>query len=446
MTRNALTEHYLTEVARRGVGADELPAATLRHLDLDATSYRGKTLPRPAFLDRAEVARLDADLRNLQDALYALPDRLFGGDIGAFARAAGMTEPQVTAVLRGRGPAPTRMGRADIYHDGEHFRLMELNLGSALGGLDNAMVNPTFLTHPFFAEFVRENGLAYMDTLAELVRTLLVESDIPDGQRPLVAAVDWPASFANLEERLKQSAAAMAPFGVDVVPCHLGMLKIHSGRVWLDGRPVDVIYRLFLIEDLLDPEGPGLVDPVLRAVERGEVRIFAPMDAELYGNKAALAMVSDGANRHHFTPEQVASLDRLLPWTQIVREGDVVVDGELVDLRGYAEAERENLILKPTLLHGGIGVVPGWETPADEWRTHLDGANTGHHVLQRRIRGVPELFPTADGHEQRLLNWGVFTAARGYAGAFVRGTTDLEDGIVNVAAGATLGCTFHEAG
>lgn len=257
MTRNAITGHYLAEVARRGVGPAELTDATQRHLDLEATSYRGRTLPRPAFLDRAEVARLDEDLRNLQDALYALPHRLFGGDIGAFARAAGMNPDQVTAVLRGRGPAPTRMGRADIYHDGEHFRLMELNLGSALGGLDNAMVNPTFLTHPFFAEFVAEHGLAYVDTIEELVRTLLVESDVPAGQRPLVAAVDWPASFDGLEERLKASAAVMAPFGVDVVPCHLGMLEFHDGRVWLRGRPVDVVYRLFLIEDLLDPAGPG---------------------------------------------------------------------------------------------------------------------------------------------------------------------------------------------
>ncbi|WP_412538111.1 hypothetical protein R8Z50_19850 [Longispora sp. K20-0274] len=445
MTRNAITEHYLAEVARRGVGAAELSDRTLRHLDLDATSYRGRTLPRPVFLDRAEVARLDEDLRNLQDALYALPHRLFGGDIGAFARAAGMNPDQVTAVLRGRGPAPTRMGRADIYHDGENFRLMELNLGSALGGLDNAMVNPTFLTHPFFAEFAAGHGLAYMDTLEQLVRTLLVESDVPAGRRPLVAAVDWPASFAGLEERLKASAAAMAPFGVDVEPCHLGMLDIRDGRVWLRGRPVDVVYRLFLIEDLLDPEGPALVDPVLRAVERGEVRIFAPMDAELYGNKAALAMVADEANRRHFSPAQLASLDRLLPWTQVVGDGEVTVGGERVDLLRYAVEHRDDLILKPTLLHGGMGVVPGWETPAEEWREHLAGATTGHHVLQRRIRGVPELFPTADGLEQRLLNWGVFTSSQGYAGAFVRGTTDLEDGIVNVAAGATLGCAFHEA-
>jgi hypothetical protein len=28
----------------------------------------------------------------------------------------------------------------------------------------------------------------------------------------------------------------------------------------------------------------------------------------------------------------------------------------------YAMAEQQELILKPTLLHGGAGVVPGWLT------------------------------------------------------------------------------------
>ena len=55
---------------------------------------------------------------------------------------------------------------------------------------------------------------------------------------------------------------------------------MHDHRVWLDDRPVDVIYRIFLIEDLLHPDGPRLIDPVLRAVERGEVKIFTPMDSQ----------------------------------------------------------------------------------------------------------------------------------------------------------------------
>ena len=117
-----------------------------------------------------------------------------------------------------------------------------------------------------------------------------------------------------------------------MVPCHLGELTLRDHRVWLGDRPVDVIYRIFLIEDLLAPDGPALIDPVLRAAERGEVQIFTPMDSQLYASKGALALLSDEANRHLCSAAELASLDRLLPWTRMMRPGLVTVDGEQVEL------------------------------------------------------------------------------------------------------------------
>ena len=55
MTRNAVTERYLAEFARRGVDPGELPATARRGLDLAATSYMGRCLSRPVFLDRQNL-------------------------------------------------------------------------------------------------------------------------------------------------------------------------------------------------------------------------------------------------------------------------------------------------------------------------------------------------------------------------------------------------------
>ena len=55
-------------------------------------------------------------MENLRSALVSLPDRLYGGDLAAFARAVGMTEVQVSAILRSRGATVTRMTRADLLH------------------------------------------------------------------------------------------------------------------------------------------------------------------------------------------------------------------------------------------------------------------------------------------------------------------------------------------
>ena len=39
----------------------------------------------------------------------------------------------------GRGRAPSQLTRADLYHDGAGFRLMELNIGSTVGGLSSLL-------------------------------------------------------------------------------------------------------------------------------------------------------------------------------------------------------------------------------------------------------------------------------------------------------------------
>lgn len=280
--------------------------------------------------------------------------------------------------------------------------------------------------------------------MAEIAHTLLSESGISPGDGSLVAAIDWPASYDDLAERLRYSAQQLAPFGITLVGGHLGQLSFHDGRVWLDGQPIDVIYRLFMIEDLLDPTGPGLIHPVLDAAQRGEVKIFTPIDAELFGSKGALALLSDEANRHRYQPEELASLDRLLPWTRMVRSGQVTVDGELVDLLDYATEQQDELILKPTLLHAGMGVVPGWLVEPDQWRHDVAEAVDQPFVLQRRIRPVPELFPAKEGLQPWVLTWGAYLCTRGYGGMFIRGSAGTEGAAVNMATGASATCCFQE--
>jgi hypothetical protein len=444
LTPNAITTRYLEEVVQRGGSGTELVELAHRSFDLAITSYGGHCLTRPVFLDHSEFTELTDDVSQLQAALTDLPRRLFGGDLAAFARAVGMTETQVTAILRGSSDAPTRLCRTDLYSDGTGFRAMEVNTGTAIGGLDNALLNRAWLAEPFVADFVAAHRLSHADTMGGLVDTLRTECGIGAGAKPLIAAADWPASFTTLEPRLRYSAVQLASYGLDVIPCHVGQLVVRDGRVWLDGRPVDVIYRIFMIEDLLDPDGPALIDPVLRAAERGEVTIFAPMDAELYGSKGALALLSDESSRDLYSADELASLDRILPWTRMVRPGAVTADGEQVDLSEYAIARREELILKPTLLHGGTGVVPGWLAGPDEWGHQLKAAMDGPFVLQRRIRPVPELFPADGGPEPWVLTWGAFLGSPGYIGAYVRGSADPGGGVVNMATGATATCCFHQ--
>ena len=151
---------------------------------------------------------------------------------------------------------------------------------------------------------------------------------------------------------------------------------------------------------------------MLRAAERGEVALFTPMAADLYGSKGALALLTDEQYRHCYRAEELAGLDRILAWTRMARRGPVTVAGRQVDLFEHALADQQELVIKPTMMHGGAGLVPGWLTSADDWRQQLEAAMDGPYVLQRRVRPTAELFPTDDGLQEWSLNWGAFLVAR----------------------------------
>ncbi len=444
MHQNALTDTYLAAFDASGIRPSEFHGAVQPFTV--GTNMEGRCLTRPGFLQREQVQQLGADLETLYQCLTSLPDRLFGGDLASFVIATGVPAQQVNAIVRGRGSAPSRLSRADMYVDDTGFRVLEYNMSASLGGIDAATLSRAYMAQPFMDDFAAEHNLGFIDTMVEAAETLKAECDVQPGTRPIVAFCDWPGSYPDLEAQLIKNTTNISKLGVEAFPCHLGQMRIdENSEVWVGDRHVDIIYRSFLIEDLLDPTGPALIEPVLRAAERGKVKIFSPMDAELYGSKGALALLSDEANRGAFDEQELEVLDRILPWTRMVRPGPVTVDGRSVKLEDYALTARDELILKPVMLHGGSGVVPGWQTDPSQWAGMVADAMDGEFVLQRRIHPHTELFPSDEGLKEYLLVWGAFLGARGYSGAFLRGgPAEAQSAVVNTLTGASGSCCFHE--
>ncbi|MDQ0786679.1 hypothetical protein [Streptomyces sp. B3I8] len=452
---SVVTDAFLDVVRAHSVTSSELLEG-VTEADL-LNSYYGadegvRFLSRPLFLEQSCLSRLMADLDSLYEALTALPDRAYGGDVAAFGKAVGLTDVQVSAALRSRGTSVSRQGRADLCASPAGFRLMEFNLNSALGGRDNAELCRALLDHPLLREFAEEHHLGYVDTMREEIRNLRSETGWEGNESPVVAMVDWPSSYLSLSPYLRAYCDRLRELGLDVRPCHLGQLVYREGRVWHDDRVIDVVLRTFLIEDLLEsPGAPALLDPLLGAVEKGQVKIFTPLDSDLYASKGALAMLSDDRNRHLFSEDELAGIDRLLPWTRMMRPGPTgLEDGRRVDLLDYALQNREDLVLKPTSLTAGSGVVLGWDadTTEEAWRSHLTAALNGPYVIQRRIRTRPELFPDEKGETNPWsVVWGVFTGAHGFGGAACRGVRcDSGSSVVNVAGGAAYAAVLCRNG
>src|SRR5205807_3045588 len=102
-----------------------------------------------------------------------------------------------------------------------------------------------------------------------------------------------------------------------------------------------------------------------------------------------LALLSDDANRPYFTGKELALIDRMVPWTRTLAPGRVRWRGEERDLLELALARQPDFVLKPSLLHGALGFVPGWAVTPEQWRAELERAARQPYVLQERVHPRP---------------------------------------------------------
>ncbi|MEV6123908.1 ATP-grasp domain-containing protein [Streptomyces sp. NPDC052077] len=445
LMENPVTRRYLAPEN----GLENMVVPELRN---DWNSYGaggGRALNRPVFLATADRLRLEADLNGLFALLTTIPDRLFGGDRRAFAEAVGMTPTQIELVTRGAGRRMPAMSRADMYREPGGFRLMELNTGSSLGGWQMGEFSRPAARNKAFRDFADAEGLVHPDPIgriADVLRAEAADAGFVLPARPVLALTEWPDGYDHTKPWLDFVVPDWLRHGFDTVVCSLAEFDYRDGVPYIHGRKVDVVYRIFLPGEMADEQrSHDLVDPLLDAVGRGHTFLFAGLDCELYGNKGSLAMLSDERHRDAFTADEHALIDRILPWTRFLRDETVRRDGKDIDLLPYVRENKDRLALKPTLLYGGVGVIPGWSVGQEEWEGHIRGAVDGPYVVQERVLPVAERFVADDGagFERMVVAYGVLMVGGAYAGMLVRGTPDPRVGIVSMSNGAQIGCCYH---
>jgi len=418
---NRVTEAYNAACKLPGNGLVDI----MRTLAADPAvpTWKRPYPPRPNFVEEREIRAFADDLMALLGMLTTLPERLFDGDLDRFLTAVGVHGARAELMRRHADQQPVLFGRADVYHDGTAFKLLEFGIGSDLGGWDWAGEVPRGLLEiDAFAAFAAEHGLGYVHTGQETVRTLReTGTAFTGGREPVVAIIEGPGGLDQFGAGTWYNVhRVLRGLGLDL---HLGELDdLHEkdGRLVLDGREIDVVWRAFDTDQLLeDPRWVELAEPVFRAHERGDVLLWHTLQSNLFGEKGCMALLSDPRYAAGFTAEERQVIDRALPWTRSFQAAaDLAAPGVLDDLLD----RRDTLILKPNNLYGGHGVVAGWEVGADDWRTALaEGAEAGCVVQQRVVPRTEFMVDPATGEEQPWQTlWGVFYQPDGYAGAQAR--------------------------
>ena len=391
-------------------------------------------LPRPFFVPEAEIRSFADDLTDFFGLMFAMPQRLFDGDLGRYCEALGIDQRRA-AIMRRLADRPALYGRADLSHDGESFKLFELNVGSSLGGTDRSELARTLLEVPAFREFAEEQGLGYVHTGERLAQTLReVALPLTGGAEPVVAYVEHNGGLAGTTHLARSFEQMMQRSGIDLVVGEIGQLQEVGDRLQLHGRPVDVVLRYFTPNEIVDdPDGAADLERVLRAHEEGRVVLWTTPQSALFGNKGAMALMSDPALRDGLSAAECELIDRILPWTRLLT----------ADLVGHCREHRSELILKPRADYGGAGIVAGWDSTDREWKDTLDQAVDAGYIVQRRAAARPEpvVDPDTGAVHDWTATWGLFLLPSGYAGSYVRALED-SDGVVRAGTFRTT-TVFH---
>ncbi|WP_131738783.1 hypothetical protein [Actinomadura roseirufa] len=403
-----VTQKYLDACADEHGGMRHVMAAAPLP-EVFAGAWGGYLLPRPLFAPGDEFRRATADVIDLFTLLRTLPDRLFGGDRRAFCAAIGADE-QRTAVMTAAAHEPILYGRADLYQSEDGYRLLELNSGSELGGVDISEVNRALLDTEPFGAFAKEHDLSHVDTPAAIARHFI---EATQKENPVVAdleAIGAMPVYLGLHRAFQET---MKRYGVEILLGEADQVQYRDGRPYLQDRPIDLVVRYFSVNQMVkDPRNVEHVQALERAHEEGKVVLWTPLSNSMFSYKSCLALVSDPDVRADLSAEENALIDRILPWTRILTP----------DLVDQVRAEREHMILKPFANLAGQGIHVGWDQTDREWAENLAACDGRTHIVQRRVVPVTEpVMDPATGtvHDYRAV-WGPFLFSDGYGGAFCR--------------------------
>ena len=416
---NQVTQAYLADCAT----PDSRLRGALAELDVSETMRAAwpRLLPRPVMVDEAEFRAFGQDLATVFDLVTSLPRRCFDGDFERFRADLGIDDRRGAWMRRllGDGPPPL-YGRADIYYDGSSFKLLEFNIGSALGGVD--MVGPlpkAYLRIPAVAEFAAEHDLGHLDTSRELAAALRNAGKAIGAGDPVVAVLEGPGGMATYGPQRRAIGELLAEQGVETRVGEISDLTFRAGKPYLHGTAVDVILRYYGLEEMLaHPDGEALMEPVFRAHEDGTVVVWTPTN--VFGNKGTLAMLSEFAeDASVFDAHERAVIERVLPWSRMLGRRGAESDERFIS---ECMQRRESLVFKPTGLFGGEGVLIGREVDPGTWRDALAASTqTGclvQEIVQPNVESVID--PQNGTRTDYFALWAAFMTPAGLCGGGVR--------------------------
>ena len=272
--------------------------------------------------------------------------------------------------------------RLDSFFAGE-VRFVEYNAESPAGMAYSDNLAAVFGRLPVMKAFRKRYRGRFLPTRGRQLRSMLraFRQWSKGRAKPVIAIVDWQGLPTAPE--FEMFKAYFEEAGVKTLICDPRLLELRRGKLYAEGKPVNLIYRRVLTSELI---AHGDDTRALRdAYVAGTACVINSFRAKLLHKKMSLALLSDDRYARLYTTAQRAAIRRHIPWTRKVRP----------ELAEDIARRRDTLVLKPNDEYGGKGVVLGWTVDQAEWEAAIEVATTQSYVVQEAVE-IPRIpFPIA---------------------------------------------------
>lgn len=396
----------------------------------------------PPVLQPLQRQTIDRKLHDILTIIFSIPERIFQNDGAALGRFLGYSPEQLKWITFNQTMdfVPNDVFiRGDLYETKPNdWKLLELNLGSNVGGITITRINRFIRSSPMFSRTIQKKRLQTVDTLRAWADTF--SRTIGNREPNNVAFIEDSRIIHQYKNVLKVFKDELQPWiKGDVLLCSQKDLHLKTGRLYAGHTEIHTVYRMF---DMIDLErDPRSYEPLLHAWQNGHVSMPMGMKYKLLGNKLLFSLLKDPAFNHFFTPSERKQIDEIIPWTRALNE----------KTKDIAVGERNNMVVKPADGYGGKGVYCGWAYTKEAWNRLIDRLYKQNqtYIIQEKVDPLPDQIlhyseETGFHSSRSNLLWGIYMFDHTFAGGVTRAMPLKGSPVINLHNGASIGTCLIE--
>lgn len=334
--------------------------------------------------------------------------------------------------------------RADLICSENRLSILELNIGSNLGGWETRFFHQKYQKVAPLSDFYQrhQSQLCFKDTLHGLISNLI--RAIENLQRPSGQAINFALLFEGAPlpplieqywQSILQSIAQM-----NGVECHfqfiyqMHQLRLNNQRVICNNRVIDCF--MMLSYDIGKPL--QLPMPLLEAFYAGNLVLPENPINMIIGDKRNLTLLRHSKDSGLFNAQEKQWIEDFIPWSCNSNIKDVEYQGQNYTFAAFMLEFKNQLVIKAGKGFQGNDVFIGNQTDAQQWQLLIEQCQKNpNFIIQQYL--APGTINGISKHQLVPFNavWGAFSFASQYWGCWVRAMEkSVDTGIINSSKGA----------